>query len=158
LELWRVQALSRSPEETRDIGRTLGENALAGHVFALNGALGAGKTCLAQGVLWGLGGDEYARSPTFVLITEYQARLSMYHIDLYRIEAPEEVFELGLDEYLYGNGVCVVEWADRAPGQFPNQHLNIRIEPAGHTTRRLTITATGPDYLGVMNAVKSRIA
>ena len=79
----------------------------------LEGELGSGKTCLTQGILWGLGGTEYARSPTFVLMAQYAARLTLYHVDLYRVESVAEAADLGLDEVVSGEGVTVIEWADR---------------------------------------------
>ena len=130
--------LSRSPEHTQAIGRALGERAQAGDVFLLVGGLGAGKTCLTQGVLWGLGGDEYARSPTFVLVSQYAARLTLHHVDLYRLDSFAEVYDLELDEYFYGDGVCVIEWADKADGMFPPDSLVVRIDATGDTERRIT--------------------
>ena len=114
MEAYRFETTTRSPEDTQRIGRALGAHAGPGHIYLLLGELGAGKTCFAQGVLWGLGVDEYARSPSFVLVAQYQGRLTMYHIDLYRLDTADEVYDLGLEEYLCGDGVCVVEWADRA--------------------------------------------
>ena len=134
----RTTIESPSPEYTRAIGRALGKSAEAGDVFLLAGELGAGKTCLTQGVLWGLGGDEYARSPTFVLVSQYRARLTLHHIDLYRLDSFTEVDGLELDEYLYGDGVCVVEWADKAEGMFPEDSLVVRLDVTGDTTRRIT--------------------
>ena len=110
-----AELTTSGPEQTQALGKALGAAAGAGDVFLLEGLLGAGKTCLTQGILWGLGGEEYARSPTFVLMAEDRARLTLYHIDLYRLDSIDEIEELGLDEYLRGQGVCVVEWADRVP-------------------------------------------
>ncbi len=134
--------VSGSPEHTRAIGRALGESAKPGDVFLLAGELGAGKTCLTQGVLWGLGGDEFARSPTFVLVSQYRARLTLHHVDLYRLDSFTEVDGLELDEYLYGDGLCVVEWADKAEGMFPEDSLVIRLDVTGDTTRRITFEPT----------------
>ena len=153
-----VESISRRPEDTQNIGRTLGAHAQPGHVFLLVGDLGAGKTCLTQGVLWGLGVDEYARSPSFVLVSQYRGRLTIYHIDLYRLGTPAEVGDLGLDEYLYGDGLCVVEWADRLPTLFLEDHLKIRIERLGQNQRRLAVSTNGPDYSGLMDAVRSGVA
>ncbi len=130
--------VSGSPEHTRAIGRALGESAEPGDVFLLAGELGAGKTCLTQGVLWGLGGHEYARSPTFVLVSQYRARLTLHHVDLYRLDSFTEVDGLELDEYLYGDGLCVVEWADKAEGMFPEDSLVVRLDVTSDTTRRIT--------------------
>ena len=98
MELQQHRSISistSSPEQTQSAGRILGAHARAGDVFLLTGELGAGKTCLTQGILWGLGGEEYARSPTFVLICEYYARLTLYHMDLYRLDSIDEVVDPG---------------------------------------------------------------
>lgn len=128
-----------SPEETQAIGRRLGEHARPGDVFLMTGPLGAGKTCLTQGIAWGLGVVEYARSPTFVIMTRYRGRLTLYHFDLYRINEPMEAWDLGLDEQLFGDGACVVEWADRAEEVFPPDCLWIDLDYAEDGSGR-TIT------------------
>ena len=132
---------SDSPKDTHKIGRRIGTKAQSGDVLLLVGDLGAGKTTLTQGILWGLGGTEYARSPTFVLVNEYPARLTMYHMDLYRLNSIEEIEDLGLDEYLYGNDLCVVEWADKAPGYFPVNHAVVQLEVIDDQTRRVTVSS-----------------
>ena len=154
LAIRSIEAISHSPEDTQKIGRVLGTHAQPGQIFLLMGELGAGKTCLAQGLLWGLGADEYARSPTFVLVSQYQGRLTMHHIDLYRVNT-NDVLDLGLEEYLYGKGVCVVEWADKASGLFPEHHLEIRIQQLGESTRRLVLSSCTPDYAGLLDSVSS---
>ena len=137
-----VRLLSHSPDETRDIGRSLGQAAQAGDIFLLTGSLGAGKTCLTQGIAWGLGVEGYARSPTFVIATRYRGRLTLHHVDLFRIRDSDEAWDLGLEEYLYGDDVCVVEWADRAAELFPQESLWIGLEfGAGETERVITIEA-----------------
>ncbi|MYE54485.1 MAG: tRNA (adenosine(37)-N6)-threonylcarbamoyltransferase complex ATPase subunit type 1 TsaE [Chloroflexi bacterium] len=143
-----------SPEQTQSAGRILGAHADAGDVFLLTGDLGAGKTCLTQGILWGLGGDEYARSPTFVLICEYYARLTMYHMDLYRLDSIDEVVDLGLDDYFLGDGVCVVEWADKGAGAYIGEHVNVVIEDTGDNCRRLTIGADSARYSEMLGALQ----
>ena len=148
-----VDVDSNGPEETQAIGRVLGESADAGDVFLLVGDLGAGKTCLAQGILSGLGSDEFARSPTFVLVSQYAGRLTMYHMDLYRLESFAEVLDLGLDEYLFGDGVSVVEWADKAAEAFPDSHMLIEMEHTGEETRRLRLTANGTHYEELLSAI-----
>lgn len=137
---------SDGPEATRAIGRILGESAEPGDLFLLVGDLGAGKTCLTQGILAGLGSDELARSPTFVLVAQYSGRLTMYHMDLYRLDSFDEVLDLGLDEYIFGEGVSVVEWADKAVEAFPETHLLVDIEQTGENSRRLKLTANGNRY------------
>ena len=132
---------SDSPKDTHKIGRRIGTKAQSGDVLLLVGDLGAGKTTLTQGILWGLGGTEYARSPTFVLVNEYPARLTLYHMDLYRLNSIEEIEDLGLDDYLYGNDLCVVEWADKAPGYFPVNHAVVQLEVIDDQTRRVTVSS-----------------
>ncbi len=127
---------SASPEETQAVGRVLGQQAQAGDIFLLTGPLGAGKTCLTQGIAWGLGVPGYTRSPTFVLMTRHQGRLTLHHLDLYRISDPLEAWDLGLDEALFGDGVCVVEWADRAGDLFPAQAMWISLDYDSDPDRR----------------------
>ena len=108
-----------NPEETQQVGRIIGEQAQPGDVYLLTGTLGAGKTCLTQGIAQGLGVADHPRSPTFVIMTRYQGRLTLHHVDLYRINSPAEAWDLGLEEQLLGDGVGVVEWADQAEEIFP---------------------------------------
>jgi tRNA threonylcarbamoyladenosine biosynthesis protein TsaE len=114
---------SHSPEQTQSIGSIIGENARPGDVYLLTGPLGAGKTCLTQGLARGLGVEGYVRSPTFVLMTRHYGRLTLHHIDLYRIASPAEAWDLGLDEQLFGSGVSVIEWAERAEEFLPEDAL-----------------------------------
>jgi tRNA threonylcarbamoyladenosine biosynthesis protein TsaE len=137
---------TRRPEETQALGRRLGELALPGDVILLTGDLGSGKTCLTQGIAWGLGIKEHAVSPTFVIMRELRGRLPVYHLDLYRLDRLEETRDLGLDDYFFGNGVCVVEWADKAMSLMPAEHLLIDIEYVGDTDRRLRAKPKGLRY------------
>ena len=142
-----MRLTSHSPEETRQVGKLLGQRAQPGDVFLLTGPLGAGKTCLTQGLAWGLGVEGYARSPTFVIVTQYRGRLTLHHMDLFRIGSAEEAWDLGLEEYLSGDGVCVVEWADRFPDVFPPESTWIALEyGAGESDRLLTIEADKERY------------
>ncbi len=118
-------------EETREVGRVIGEAAAPGDVYLLTGPLGAGKTCLTQGIARGLGAPGYARSPTFVLVTRYQGRLTIHHADLYRIDHPAEAWDLGLEDIVAaGDDVLIVEWADRAAEIFPPDALWIHLDYA----------------------------
>ena len=118
-------------EATRKVGETIGQGAEAGDIFLLTGPLGAGKTCLTQGIARGLGVPGYARSPTFVLVTRYQGRLTIHHADLYRIDNPAEAWDLGLEDVTSaGEEVLIVEWADRAPDIFPDHALWIALDYA----------------------------
>lgn len=119
---------------------------MPGSVVLLEGNLGAGKTVFAQGVAQGLQIDEPVTSPTFALIKEYQGRLPLYHIDLYRIAGDLEASDLGIDEYLYGEGVTLVEWAGRAPGVIPDSHLKVAISTISDTKRSLRMTPSDERY------------
>jgi len=142
----QLELITASPEDTQRIGRRLGELAEPGDVFLLVGELGAGKTCLTQGMARGLGIQDYASSPSFVIMKELYGRLPLYHIDLFRLDCLEEISDLGLDDYLCGSGVSVIEWADRGLVLLPEEHLLIEIEFLGDTRRRLRFTASGERY------------
>jgi tRNA threonylcarbamoyladenosine biosynthesis protein TsaE len=149
-----LEIITRSPEETQKIGRRLGELALAGDVFLLVGGLGAGKTCLTQGIAWGLGIQEYAASPSFVVIRELYGRLPLYHIDFYRLDHLEEIAELGLDDYLYGKGVSVVEWAEKGLSLLPEEHLLIEISYLSDSERSLKFKPGGKRYRQIVSQLK----
>ena len=123
-----LKFVSHSPVETQSIGHGLGKLLEAGDVVCLSGGLGAGKTVFTKGVAGGLGVTDSVTSPTFAIINEYTGRLPVYHVDVYRIDREEELADTGLDEYLYGNGVTIIEWADRFRGMLPGQCLWIEIK------------------------------
>ena len=123
-----IQHLSRSPAETRTLGRRLGELLEAGDVVTLRGDLGAGKTALAQGVGEGLGVTEPVSSPTFTLVQEYRGRLPLWHLDVYRLRSPEEVVDLGWSDLLAGGGVLLVEWPERIEPFLPPERLDLTLE------------------------------
>ncbi len=141
-----LELVSHSPEETQKLGMRIGQLAVAGDVFLLVGQLGAGKTCLTQGIAWGLDIDEYTLSPSFVIMRELYGRLPLYHIDLYRLDRIEESLDLGLDDYLYGRGVCVIEWAEKALQILPEEHLLIKIGYLSDTERGFEIKPAGQHY------------
>ena len=149
-----LEIISYSPEQTQKIGVRIGEIALPGDIFLLTGDLGAGKTCLTQGIAWGLGIKEYAASPSFVVIRELQGRLPLYHIDFYRLDHLEEIAELGLDDYLYGNGVCVLEWAEKGLNLLPEEHLLIEIGYLSDTERSLKLKPSGKRYRKIISQLK----
>ena len=137
---------SHSREETLAIGRKLGEAAQAGEIYALVGDLGTGKTVFSKGFAEGLGVTETVSSPTFTILQIYEdGRLPLYHFDVYRIEEPEEMEEVGLDEYLEGDGVCLIEWPERIAEMLPAQVRTVRIEKDPErdpSWRRITISDT----------------
>ena len=152
-----LELVSRSPEQTQALGTRIGQLAQPGDVFLLVGELGAGKTCLTQGIAWGLGIEEYAMSPSFVIMRELYGRLPLYHIDLYRLDRIEESMDLGLDDYLYGSGVCVVEWAEKALSILPGERLLIRISYLSDTERSFEMEPSGQRYLEVVAQLRGFI-
>jgi len=149
-----VELISHSPEQTQKLGMRLGELALPGDVFLLVGELGSGKTCLTQGIAWGLDIEGYAASPSFVIMRELYGRLPLYHIDLYRLDRIEESVDLGLDDYLYGRGVCVVEWAEKALSILPVEHLLIRIGYLSDTGRSFEMEPNGQRYREIVRQLE----
>jgi tRNA threonylcarbamoyladenosine biosynthesis protein TsaE len=127
---------TNSPEETWALAAELANELAPGTVIALHGDLGSGKTCLVQGLAAALGIDEPVTSPTYTLIGEYQGRLPLHHIDLYRLSGPEEAVGLGLEEYFDADGITAIEWAERAEGLLPPDLLHIRIEANAKTGTR----------------------
>ncbi len=140
-----LKLVSRGPDETQQLGRIIGEMARLGDIILLSGPLGAGKTCLAQGIARGLGVKEGTASPSYVLMREFAGRLPLYHMDLYRLEF-NEIDDLGLDDYLYGRGVCVIEWAEKGMALIPTEHLLIKLAYAGESERNIDIVPSGAHY------------
>jgi tRNA threonylcarbamoyladenosine biosynthesis protein TsaE len=122
-----LQVISESPQFTHLIGKILGAKARIGDVFCLEGELGSGKTCLIGGIAEGLEVEEGIFSPSFIIVAPHRGKIPLFHIDLYRLEE-EDIRELGLEEYIYGKGVCAIEWAEKARKVIPPSHLWIRIE------------------------------
>ena len=120
---------SESPEETQTLGEKLGKTLTPGDVIALIGDLGTGKTCLTQGIARGIGTapDEVVSSPSYILINEYNGKVPIYHIDLYRLENSAEIVELGISEYMEGDGICIIEWAERMSDALPDTCIKIHI-------------------------------
>jgi len=150
-----LELTSRSPDETLKLGARLGKLASGGDVFLLVGNLGAGKTCLTQGIARGLGIEDHTPSPSFVLVRQFYGRLPLYHIDLYRLDRINEIADLGLDDYLYGDGVCVIEWAERGLSLLPREHLLVEISYLGDTGRRLKLKPQGERYQKIITGLKS---
>lgn len=123
-----LKLVSLSPKETFGIGKRLAALLRPGDILCLSGELGAGKTKFAQGIAAGLDIKEPVISPTFVLIREYAGRLSFYHMDAYRLSGPEDMEDLGYEEYFYGDGVTLLEWADRVKDILPGERLDIEID------------------------------
>jgi len=136
-----LRVTTRSPEETRELAAGLAGELGPGSVLALRGALGSGKTCFAQGCARGLGvGERYVTSPTFVLVREYRGRLPLYHVDLYRLSPGMEISLLGLEEYIDGEGVTVIEWAEKLDGALPPRTIDVSFSCPGETEREIVIS------------------
>lgn len=135
---------TNTPQETFSVGKKIGENARPGQIYTLTGDLGVGKTVFTQGVAAGLGITEPISSPTFTIIQEYETgRLPLYHFDVYRIGDIEEMEEIGYDDYFFGNGVCMIEWAELIEELIPENSIHVTIEKdleKGFDYRRITIT------------------
>jgi tRNA threonylcarbamoyladenosine biosynthesis protein TsaE len=132
-------------DATDRLGRRLAEVLVPGMVVALIGPLGAGKTRFVRAVTEGLGvaDPHVVTSPTFIVIQEYQGRIPIYHFDAYRLRTAGEFFELGAHEYFQGDGVSIVEWADRVAACLPADHLRITIDPTGENSRRFRLEGRG---------------
>lgn len=138
---------THDPEETFEVGRTIGMNAKPGQIYTLTGDLGVGKTVFTQGVAAGLGITEPVNSPTFTIIQEYEdGRLPFYHFDVYRIGDLEEMEEIGYDDYFFGQGICLIEWAEFIEEILPEKRIEVTIEKdleKGFEYRKITIEERG---------------
>lgn len=124
-----IEITIKSEEDSAKLGRKIGEKAEPGSVLALIGDLGTGKTTLTKYIAAGMGVSEVITSPTFNIVKEYRSgRIPLYHFDVYRIEDPEEMYEIGYEEYFYGDGLCVVEWADLIEELLPGDAAVIKME------------------------------
>jgi tRNA threonylcarbamoyladenosine biosynthesis protein TsaE len=130
---------TESAEETMRLGERIGASLEKGAVIALRGDLAAGKTTLTKGIARGIGVDEEVTSPTFTLISEYSGRLPLYHMDAYRLEGPADFQNLGAEEMLYGDGVCVIEWSEKIDGLLPFDAIRINLEPMADSLRKISI-------------------
>ena len=155
-----LDIISQSEAQTRRLGAHLAEFLSPGDVIALVGGLGTGKTRFAQGVGQGLGVREAITSPTFTLVQEYRGpgvRLTFFHVDLYRIEDAAETLTFGLDEYLYGDGVCLIEWADRLrASQLPDEYLRVSFRYLDQNKRALLLQPEGRHYEQLLRDFRRR--
>lgn len=123
-----MEYISNSPKETKDIAKALAETLKPGDVLCMYGDLGVGKTAFVQGLAVGLGIDGIVSSPTFTIVNCYTGRLDLYHFDVYRIADCDEMYEIGYEEYVYGDGVSVIEWPDMIREILPDTRYNVYIE------------------------------
>ncbi len=150
---------TRKTSETVRLGRRVGEFLAAGDVVALVGGLGTGKTHFIKGLASGLGVRNASRlsSPSYVLVQEVPGRLPLHHIDLYRLAGEKEAEDLGLEEYLGGEGVTVIEWADKIPSLLSGEVLWVRMEYTGRQSRSVQITGRGDRCRRLISALKMEV-
>lgn len=163
-----LDSISHSPAQTQRLGMRLGELLQGGELILLDGQLGTGKTTFAQGLAQGMGITGVVNSPTFTLLKEYPGRPrsalpearpgtpssrgpALYHFDLYRLDNPEEILDLGFEDYFYSNGVCIVEWAEKADLLWPDENLRIRMKILSETKRGLLFIASGARYCELLH-------
>jgi tRNA threonylcarbamoyladenosine biosynthesis protein TsaE len=155
-----LDCISHSSAQTQRLGLRLGELLQGGELILLDGQLGTGKTTFTQGLAKGLGITENINSPTFTLLKEYASqpqtgistrdlsyrRPALYHFDFYRLDDPDEIVDLGFEDYFFDDGVSVIEWAEKAGSFWPEEHLNVRFKIMSETKRGMLFIATGEHY------------
>lgn len=138
-----LHVITRSEKETYTKGQALAKTLKAGDVVGLFGELGSGKSVFTRGLLHGLGiREKYIASPTFTLINVYEGKLPVYHFDVYRLEDPEELDGIGYEEFFYGSGVTIVEWADRVQNHLPKKYIKVSLKVLSEKGRLLDIHHT----------------
>ncbi len=156
-ETSQLCVISNNPEETFSIGKIIGENLTKGDVLALVGELGAGKTCFTQGVARGLEVPEGFKimSPSFTLINEYPGKIALYHFDLYRLRDSQDMEDMGFEEYLFGDGISVIEWADKMRHILTEETLCISFKYLDENVREIVISGQKKRIARMSNALKS---
>ncbi|MEO0091852.1 MAG: tRNA (adenosine(37)-N6)-threonylcarbamoyltransferase complex ATPase subunit type 1 TsaE [candidate division WOR-3 bacterium] len=136
-----MKFLTQSAEETIELGKKIGSKLKSGTIVGFYGELGSGKTTMIKGICLGLGVKEQdiVKSPSFVMISEYKGDCPIFHIDLYRIKDNAEIHSIGLDDYLYGNGICLIEWAEKVENELPENIIKIRLEVLEQNKRKIII-------------------
>lgn len=144
-----IKIETHSFEETVDFGKKLGAILKPGDVVCLSGDLGTGKTALTNGIAKALGIDSYITSPTFTLVNEYQGKYPLYHFDVYRIADPDEMFDIGFDEYINGDGITIIEWGEQIKDILPKEIIKVTISKnlqKGLDVREITVDLVGRRY------------
>ncbi len=151
------EIVTNSLAETQKLGQVIGAGLAAGTVVALTGDLGSGKTSLVQGLARGLEvpADYYITSPSYTLVNEYPGRHPLFHVDLYRLEGPDDFEDIGLYEILSGNGVVVIEWADRLEDKLLSEHISIHLLIMGDKSRKISITAHGHAAINMLKRLEN---
>ena len=156
----KINIKTHSTDATRQLGQKIGTLIKQPLIIALRGDLGSGKTAFVQGLAKGLEVPDgyYITSPTFTLINEYPGRLSLVHVDLYRLESIDDLEDLGLDELLYGQAVIAIEWAEKLTGRQPAEQLLVTMEIIDDECRKLTLDATGHDEVNLIRALEDALS
>ncbi|WP_312516895.1 tRNA (adenosine(37)-N6)-threonylcarbamoyltransferase complex ATPase subunit type 1 TsaE [Anaerospora sp.] len=141
-----MEIVSTAPEQSFSFGRQLGQLLQEGSVLCIIGDLGAGKTLLVQGIAQGLGLNEEITSPTFTVMNVYEGTIPVYHFDLYRLESPEQLVDIGFDEYTNGGGIAIIEWPDKFPGFMPDSYLRIELIKTGDNDRLIKVSPQGAHH------------
>jgi len=150
--------ITSGPEQTEQLGEALGSLLEAGDLVCLYGDLGSGKTHFSFGIAMGLEvREQYITSPTFTLVNVYQGRMPFYHIDLYRLKDPSELDNVGLDEYVDSDGATVIEWAERAEDELPEERLSVYFTHLDERSREIGFLAEGERYGKLLTGFKQRI-
>lgn len=134
-----MKLITKNEGETYRLGKYIGERLSRGAVLSLNGDLGAGKTHMTKGIAEGMGIKDYITSPSFTILNTYDGVIPLYHFDVYRIDDIREMYEIGFDEYLYGDGVCVIEWGDMVKEMLPEKYINLTIVKLEDDIREIEI-------------------
>lgn len=149
-----VDFVSHSVAQSQKAGANLAHLLQPGDIVLLEGDLGAGKTTLTKGIAQGLGVKGYVNSPTFTLVNEYNGRLPVYHLDCYRLESGREALDFGIEEYLYGDGVTIIEWPERISEILPPDFMRIRLSYLSESKRGLRFEPCGERYVGMVQEFK----
>lgn len=152
-----INVETHSFEETVEFGKKIGYILDNGDIICLSGDLGTGKTALTNGIAKSLGIDAYITSPTFTLVNEYEGRIPLYHFDVYRIADPDEMFDIGFEEYINGQGVTIIEWGEQIEEILPKEIIRIKITKnlnKGLDVREITVDFIGEKYSGYQDKIK----
>src|SRR5206468_8686543 len=143
-----------SVTQTQRCGSQLAQHLVPGTIILLEGDLGAGKTTFTKGLAQGLGVEGYVNSPTFTLVNEYEGRLPVYHLDCYRLNSAQEALDFGVEEYLYGDGVTIIEWPERISEVLPTDSIRVVLSYLTETKRSLRLEPVGAKYIPLMQEFK----
>jgi len=142
-------------KDTEQVGKIIARCLEAGTVLCLDGDLGVGKTAITQFIAREFGVEDYITSPTFTIIKEYEGRLPFYHMDVYRIDSEEDMYDLGYEEYIYSEGVTIIEWSNKIEDILPDERINIEIQRLNDTSRTMTIDGRGRVFEKIAEELKN---